>query len=314
MRLTGAQIKTVLEQQWQRDSEGNVPSRPFLRLGTSEGFEYSYDPALPEGERITGIWLNDAPLSKTTTYSVTVNSFLASGGDNFREFVNGAGKRDTGKIDLQAMVDYMEEFAADAPLAIDFSQRSVGATVTPETISLSSLAMTGSGDPVDAEVHVFDGTKPMGTVPVTSALMESPFDEAGTATIPNTLPNDGDLHLLRVVGATTGTDILVPVMAAAKSEATVEAKVKPNRVVVNRTKAKVIVVVKADGEAANGRVEVKIGGKTYKAKLKNGRAMVKLPRFAKTGKQVVRVKYLGNATTTAGSDKVTFRVVRPKKK
>ena len=49
MDLTGAQIKTVLEQQWQRDAEGNVPSRPFLRLGTSEGFEYSYDPSLPGG-------------------------------------------------------------------------------------------------------------------------------------------------------------------------------------------------------------------------------------------------------------------------
>ena len=34
MQLTGAQIKTALEQQWQRDSTGNIPSRPFLRLGT----------------------------------------------------------------------------------------------------------------------------------------------------------------------------------------------------------------------------------------------------------------------------------------
>ena len=40
---------------------------------------------LPEGSRITGIWLNGAALSPTATYSVTVNSFLASGGDNFRE-------------------------------------------------------------------------------------------------------------------------------------------------------------------------------------------------------------------------------------
>ncbi len=238
MDLTGAQIKTVLEQQWQRDADGDIPTRPFLRLGTSEGFEYSYDPALPEGERITSIWLNGAPLSKTATYSVTANSFLASGGDNFREFANGTNKADTGKIDLQAMVDYMEEFASDAPLAIDFAQHSVGATATDETISLSSLSMTGSGDAVDTEVAVFDGTKPMGTVPVTSALTSTPFDESGTATIPNTLPNDGKLHLLRIVGETTGTDILVPVVAAAKSEAKVKANVKPKKVVVNRTKAK----------------------------------------------------------------------------
>ena len=55
MGMTGDQIKTVLEQQWQRDSDGNIPTRPFLRLGTSDGFEYSYDSALPEGERITSI-------------------------------------------------------------------------------------------------------------------------------------------------------------------------------------------------------------------------------------------------------------------
>ena len=54
MTLTGAQIKTVLEQQWQRDGAGNVPTRPFLRLGTSKGFTYTYDPSRPEGDRITG--------------------------------------------------------------------------------------------------------------------------------------------------------------------------------------------------------------------------------------------------------------------
>ena len=153
MDLTGAQIKTVLEQQWQRDDEGAVPSRPFLRLGTSKGFEYSYDPARPEGSRITGIWLNGKALSRTTAYSVTVNSFLAAGGDNFREFAKGTNKRDTGQVDLETMVDYLKEFAGDKPLPLDATQRSVGATVTPTTIKLSSLAMTGSGDPVDTEVR-----------------------------------------------------------------------------------------------------------------------------------------------------------------
>ncbi len=46
MQLTGAQIKTVLEQQWQRDAFNSVPTRPFLRLGASEGFEYTYTQAI----------------------------------------------------------------------------------------------------------------------------------------------------------------------------------------------------------------------------------------------------------------------------
>ncbi len=310
MDMTGAQIKKVLEQQWQRDGGGNIPTRPFLRLGTSEGFEYSYDPALPEGERVTSMWLNGAPLSETATYSVTVNSFLASGGDNFREFANGTNKADTGKIDLQAMVDYMEEFAADAPLAIDFAQHSVGATATDETITLSSLSMTGSGDVVDTEVEVFDGTNSMGTVPVTSVLTSTPFDESGTATIPNTLPNDGELHLLRIVGETTGTDVLVPVVAAPKTQVAVSVSVNPDKIVVDKTKARVIVRVDAEGEDATGRIEVKVGGETYEARLKNGRAVVKLEKFGTTGTKTVRVQYLGNATTAEGSAEVTIQVVK----
>ena len=62
MKLTGAQIKTVLEQQWQRDGGGAVPSRPFLRLGTSAGFFATYDPREAEGNRVTGMWLNGKPI------------------------------------------------------------------------------------------------------------------------------------------------------------------------------------------------------------------------------------------------------------
>ncbi len=69
----------------------------------------------------------------TTTYSVTANSFLASGGDNFRAFAQGTNKQDTGETDLQAMVDYMAEFATATTtrrLQPDYTQRSVGVDLT----------------------------------------------------------------------------------------------------------------------------------------------------------------------------------------
>ena len=44
MDLTGAQIKATLEQQWQPAGA----ARPFLRLGASKGFTYTYD-ATPAG-------------------------------------------------------------------------------------------------------------------------------------------------------------------------------------------------------------------------------------------------------------------------
>ena len=61
------------------------------------------------------MWLNGEAIDPEGVYSVTANSFLACGtGDNFFAFANGTDKRDTGKIDLQAMVDYMDEFANTA--------------------------------------------------------------------------------------------------------------------------------------------------------------------------------------------------------
>ena len=90
-------------------------SRPFLRLGTSKGFTYTYDPSPAAGSTGSRACGSTACRStRRTTYSVTVNSFLASGGDNFRRLHGGTGKQDTGKTDLQAMVDYMDEFASGA--------------------------------------------------------------------------------------------------------------------------------------------------------------------------------------------------------
>ncbi len=126
MDLTGAQIKEILEQQWQRDADGNIPSRPFLRLGTSDGFVVTEDASKPEGERVTGMWLVGVALGPGETYQVAATSFLASGtGDNFCGFAAATNRQDTGKTDLQAVVDYMKEFAATAPLPVDYAQHAV---------------------------------------------------------------------------------------------------------------------------------------------------------------------------------------------
>ncbi|MET0523840.1 MAG: 5'-nucleotidase, partial [Nocardioides sp.] len=328
MELTGAQIKTVLEQQWQRDSMGNIPSRPFLRLGTSAGFEYSYDPTLPEGDRITGIWLDGEPIGEATAYSVTVNSFLASGGDNFREFANGANKRDTGQIDLQAMVDYMEEFASDAPLPVDYSQHSIGVTpLGTGQLHLSSLMMSGSDDVLDTHVAVEADGESLGSFPLDCTLGMVPFDEYGTTTVH--LPTGDRPEMLTVTGNKSGTDMEVavpqlpaiprPVDRSASDPSSCEAPlaastldvvVKPQRVVVDRTRARVIATVTTPDGAATGRIEVKVGNKTYKAKLENGRAVVQLKPFGSTGKKKVKVSYLGNASTESASETVTIRVRR----
>jgi 5'-nucleotidase len=226
MDLTGAQIKEALEQQWQRDAAGNVPTRAFLRLGASEGFTYTYDPNLAEGSRITGMWLHGAEIDPAATYSVTVNSFLASGGDNFRAFAGGTDKKDTGKIDLQAMVDYMAAFAAHTPLPVDSTQRAVGVSFRPvpdsdprgRTVSfdLSSLSFTSASDVRDQQVSVSLGNKVLGVFPVTTVIQAAlpGFDEAGTSSVKVRLPASTPLQkaVLTVTGLTTGTKVTVPAL------------------------------------------------------------------------------------------------------
>ncbi|MEH3089437.1 MAG: 5'-nucleotidase [Microbacterium arborescens] len=60
--LTGADFRAVLEQQWQRNDEGEIPSRPYLQLGLSDNVTYTYDETRPEGDRITSVTVDGQPL------------------------------------------------------------------------------------------------------------------------------------------------------------------------------------------------------------------------------------------------------------
>jgi hypothetical protein len=254
MDLTGADIKEVLEQQWQRDAGGAVPSRPFLKLGTSEGFAYTYDPTAAEGSRITSMTLHGEPVVATSTYSVTVNSFLASGGDNFRAFTNGTGTRDTGKVDLQAMVDYFEQVVGTDPLVPDYSQRAVGVAFPGDdnsvtageaaSFNLTSLILTGVAGGVsdlkDSEITVSLGETVLGTFPVDQTIPNpgtgsgeadgASTDESGKATVTVDIPEStpAGVQNLTVAGATTGTEIQVPItVEAGPAAATVIGTAEP---------------------------------------------------------------------------------------
>ncbi len=117
--LTGAQIKQVLEEQWQPDGV----SRPFLKLGVNEEFFYTYDPEAPRDERVTQMFLDGEPIVLDETYRVVANNFLASGGDNFFTLGEGSDYADTGLVDLQAFVKYFESNDVVNP---DYRQRAVG--------------------------------------------------------------------------------------------------------------------------------------------------------------------------------------------
>lgn len=316
MELNGAQIKRVLEEQWQPEGA----SRPFLRLGISEGFSYTYDPQAPKGERILDMWLDGEAIDPARSYAVTANSFLASGGDNFGTFAEGVNKQDTGVTDLQAMVEYMEE--ANGAIEPSFVQRSIGVTTDKPayapgdtaTVQLSSLVMTGPGDIVDEDVTVaVDGGSPV-TVPVDATVIDEPFDESGTAQAQVDVPADaarGSVLRVTVTGSTTGTTASFDLAVAPKAKPKLTVKVKPKKVKAKKSKVKIVVQVKADGVKATGKVQVKANGKTRTAKVnKAGKAKVKVGKFKKAGKKKVVVKYLGDANLKKAKKKITLKVKR----
>jgi 5'-nucleotidase len=107
--LTGAQVEKVLEQQWTTQPDGSVR---FLHLGVSQGLTYSWSTSAPVGDKIdpATIKLNGTALDPAATYRVTVNSFLADGGDGFLELCNGTNRLGGG-VDLDAFTSYLAKFS-----------------------------------------------------------------------------------------------------------------------------------------------------------------------------------------------------------
>ena len=96
--LTGAQLVQALEQQWL-----NQP-RPRV-LQVSRGFSYIWDPARPPGQRVVpgSVMLEGRAIGSDERLRVTVNSFLAGGGDNFSVFKEHGRDARTGVMDIDAL-------------------------------------------------------------------------------------------------------------------------------------------------------------------------------------------------------------------
>jgi 5'-nucleotidase len=101
MTLTGADIKEVLEQQFDNPTAG--ASRI---LQVSEGFAFTYDKSLAKGSRILTITLGGKAIDPAAKYRVTANNFLADGGDLFAAFTKGT-ERLGGVVDTDALEAYL---------------------------------------------------------------------------------------------------------------------------------------------------------------------------------------------------------------
>jgi 5'-nucleotidase len=108
--MTGDMIRRLLQQQFQ-GCGGTAPAGGrFLQISST--FKYEQVPlgtAAACADRIGKMWVNSVEVTPTSSYRVTMNNFLASGGDGFTVFNEGADALG-GAQDIDAWVAYFALF------------------------------------------------------------------------------------------------------------------------------------------------------------------------------------------------------------
>ena len=105
--MTGAQLDAVLEQQWRTGASRDHPAdleQPRLLDGRSRAM----------GDRVNDLELNGTPIDPAASYRVSINNFLAGGGDGFTVFAEATDVTG-GPIDLDAFVAYFETNSPISP-------------------------------------------------------------------------------------------------------------------------------------------------------------------------------------------------------
>jgi Asp-tRNA(Asn)/Glu-tRNA(Gln) amidotransferase A subunit family amidase len=197
----------------------------------------------------------------------------------------------------------------------------VGTDTEPTVLGLSGTPVSVSyGRATTLQVRVTGlPTQAAGTVTVTrgaATLGTGAVQGDGTASI--TLPAKAlpvGAHSLTASytgdGGTVSGQVAVTVT---KAKAKVTAKLKPKKIVVKRTRAKLAVTVGgANHVTATGKVVVTLKGIGKRTgHLSKGRVVFTLPKFAKAGKHVLTIRYAGNGQLSSASDTIRVKVVKKK--
>ena len=96
MTLSGAEIKALLESQ----------SRPG-GLIPSSSIRWTWRASAPAGQRVQDLRIGGQPVVMTQDYRLTVNSFMAEGGDGFTTLRSGRN-RVGGDVDVDALMSYLQ--------------------------------------------------------------------------------------------------------------------------------------------------------------------------------------------------------------
>jgi 5'-nucleotidase len=119
MTLTGAQLYDMLKSQWCGQDFARV-------LLPSAGVEYTFDQSAAAGlvgqpcagapNPVSELTIGGTAVDPGTSYRITVNSFLADGGDRFPVLAQGTDRLG-GAVDTDALEDYIAPSLTGAPIA-----------------------------------------------------------------------------------------------------------------------------------------------------------------------------------------------------
>jgi len=116
MDLTGADIWSLLQQQW---SGSNASSVKFLQV--SSGLHYTWTGAAG-AQKVTALTIGGLAVANdaSTSYRIVTNNFLSDGGDNFAAFKNGTAKY-FGGLDIDGFAAYfaLPTVSPYSPLPLD---------------------------------------------------------------------------------------------------------------------------------------------------------------------------------------------------
>lgn len=176
-KITGQQVRTLLNQQWSATS--------YAKIMQISGLKYTWSDNLPIGQKVLDIYLpNGNKIDPNGVYSVTVNNFMADGGDGFVVLKQGT-ERVTKMTDLDAFIDYVR--SSTKPISAQIEGRILIDTVAPaaptvDVVTDQSTKVTGKTED-GAKVEIKANGEVLGTTTAnadgTFALNIAPL-KAGT--------------------------------------------------------------------------------------------------------------------------------------
>lgn len=107
--LTGAQLKEALENSVSQVEDG---AGRFMQIA---GGKYTWNPAAEPGNRIVAVEVGGAPLDLNANYRIITLNFLVAGGDGYEVLTQGTNIIDTGFLDSDVTIEYIQNHSPVSP-------------------------------------------------------------------------------------------------------------------------------------------------------------------------------------------------------